>query len=184
MTETWFSIFPSVERKCCAHCWRTARRESGKKQFSRLAFEAATRHLGNSCELLKQKCRGHVILRLQYFLFRRASFKRNRKKAENLNDNKAKLFAAFFGARSVHKKFDAFRAAAAAKTLFEQRNYVCWSRLCLFISSVLSAAPQLLSPPFAVCRTQHSRVEAFQIVMQFDNKIWLSQFCLAHFSPF
>lgn len=40
------------------------------------AFETA-RHLENSCELLKQKCRGHVILRLQYFLFHRASFKQN-----------------------------------------------------------------------------------------------------------
>lgn len=53
------------QRKLKTHCWRAARcvKKKAKNQFSRARMRIA-RRLWNSCELLKQKCRGHAIQRI------------------------------------------------------------------------------------------------------------------------
>lgn len=91
--------FFSIRRKCtrkkiAALVVGGPRDERVKNTIFSAGIWNSARHLENVGELLKQKCRGHVIQRLQYFLFHLA-LQAKQKKGRNLNDNKAKLFAGF-----------------------------------------------------------------------------------------
>lgn len=96
-------------------------------------------------------------------------FKRNRKKAETWTITKPNYSQDFRCTKSWCIQKSGSKNDSDREIMFVEA-----SRVHLTIHR-----PPVCHPP----TVEHRNEEAFQIVMQFDNKIWLSQIFLQHFPP-